>query len=698
MTGTAQRLVAAVLLGLLVVAVGVAALLDLTRGGPAPREVTGTGGRVVIVGAPGLSWSDVDPNRTPVLWQLATDGAVGALVVRGTHPVTCPADGWLTLSAGQRAARDPDPAAPCSVADDPSGQGTLLPGWFDLVGTTAEQGLAATPGTLTAAVEAAGGCVGASGPLSAYGAVGTDGIVPPPDPGCGVQVVGLPPVTSPEAATDADEALGQWLTSWGPDTTVVVAGLADRDDAAALRVAVVAGPGVVSGTLTSAVTRQVGMVQTTDLTATALRLAGATVPTEVAGQPAVVLPGMPGGGDVADRVRTVQDLAEGSAASLRLAPGALPALVVLGSVVLVLALRAGRHRLVELVALALLAVPAATFLAGLVPWWRVGGPTAPATVLAYGVVLALTVAVQLALALGGPWRRDRYGPLAVLATLAVGVLAVEVVLGARLGLVSLLGLQPVTAGRFHGTGNVGTGISLTAAVLLGAVLAVWLRDRSVVGVLATTTPSVLVTVVTGAPSWGADLGGVPAAVVAGGVLALGAAGARITLVRVLVLGVLAAVTATGALLLDWLRPEADRTHLGRFVQSVLDGEGAQVVTRKLDRSLSMLVEYPASWVAVASLVLIAWGLRSPDSAPGRLLRPVHQDPALALAAPALLAGWVVGWAANDSGIATAGVGVAVATVAVLAAHARPPMTTDLTSPASRLAPRQAPVAPPGDSA
>ena len=59
---------------------------------------------VVLIGVPGLRWAQVSAAATPALWRLARRGSVGSLSVTGVSPVSCPADGWLTLNAGARAA------------------------------------------------------------------------------------------------------------------------------------------------------------------------------------------------------------------------------------------------------------------------------------------------------------------------------------------------------------------------------------------------------------------------------------------------------------------------------------------------------------------------------------------------------------------------------------------------------------------
>lgn len=76
---------------------------EVAGGGVAPAR------HVVIVGIGGLLWSDVSPRGTPVLWRVAEQGAVGSLDVSGVRERTCPAEGWLTLNGGARAAL-PEPA------------------------------------------------------------------------------------------------------------------------------------------------------------------------------------------------------------------------------------------------------------------------------------------------------------------------------------------------------------------------------------------------------------------------------------------------------------------------------------------------------------------------------------------------------------------------------------------------------------
>ena len=92
--------VRAVLLACLLAAVSTVWAASPARAAtPAPAPAR----HVVVVGLSGLRWSEVSPAATPTLWRLAAQGSVGSLVDYAVLPLTCPADGWLTLGAGARA-------------------------------------------------------------------------------------------------------------------------------------------------------------------------------------------------------------------------------------------------------------------------------------------------------------------------------------------------------------------------------------------------------------------------------------------------------------------------------------------------------------------------------------------------------------------------------------------------------------------
>src|SRR5580658_9870754 len=88
---------------------------------------------VVIVGLSGLRWSDVSPSVTPTLWRLAGQGSVGSLVDYAVLPLTCPADGWLTLNSGARAQSRHTDAGCAFPAVQVTGPGATVPALSALI-------------------------------------------------------------------------------------------------------------------------------------------------------------------------------------------------------------------------------------------------------------------------------------------------------------------------------------------------------------------------------------------------------------------------------------------------------------------------------------------------------------------------------------------------------------------------------------
>jgi hypothetical protein len=132
---------------------------------------------------------------------------------------------------------------------------------------------------------------------------------------------------------------------------------------------------------------------------------------------------------------------------------------------------------------------------------------------------------------------------------------------------------------------------------------------------------------------------------------------RVTVVRFLAILAAAVVTVGTVAVLDWLRPAADRSHLGRFVEQVLTGEAWTVISRKGQANLDILLRSPLAWMLPVAIVAAIWLIR-----PGGLLRsrsggagPAGLDPEdAAVLRSALLAGLlslVLGAAVNDSGVA-----------------------------------------------
>ena len=172
---------------------------------------------------------------------------------------------------------------------------------------------------------------------------------------------------------------------------------------------------------------------------------------------------------------------------------------------------AGRRRqlLVNTRRLATIAatLPVSTFLANLLPWWRFWMPMV--SVIAS---VALFAAPISALALLTPWHRRTFGPLVVVTVTTMAVLALDVVNGSRLQLSSLIGLQPVSGGRFYRMGPVTFAVLATATLVLCIALGNYLltlgRRRDAAAAVATIGLGAVI--VDASPLWGSDSAGLTA--------------------------------------------------------------------------------------------------------------------------------------------------------------------------------------------
>lgn len=669
--------------------------------------------RVAVIGVPGLEWGDVDEFTMPNLWRLVDKGGSGSLSTRTVPPpdrgITCPVAGWLTVSAGQRAGA---PGSGCGLPPLPqptADGGAVVPGWDTLVAFNAEQSYRARIGTLGAHVTAAGGKVVAVGPGAALGAADASGridaysatvdtlddprrydlIVMEADDIAkawiegGVDADGEPIPPSAEAraqaARAADRRIGALLDRLPEDTVVLVAGLSDASRTAHLHVAVAAGPSSPSGTpygglLTSPSTRQDALVTLTDLTATAIHLLGLESPDGVVGRPWSSVPA--GGQQTADVVAelTRADVASQVLSKVR-APffTAFVAVQVIFYALAALAVRrrrGGRKVLVatQVMAVCSGAIAISTFLAQLVPWWHAGVPMTALVVTILGFATLIAAA-----AFAGPWRATVLGPPTVVAGVSSIGLLLDVMTGSYLQVNAVTGYDPVTGARFYGYGNIAFAVLATGTImfLTGIVQPLLARGRTAVALAVCVGYGGLAVFADGWPAWGADFGGVLSFIPGLAVFLFLLSGKRVSAARLALVGLATATFITLISFLDWLRPAADRTHLGAFFQQVLDGEAWPVIGRKFSAMVGTLGNLPLtilSLVALAFLFLVLarpsrWGVSA-------LTLAYERAPALRAGLFAVLTCGLIGFLVNDSGIAIPSMALTVAVPLTLAASVR----------------------------
>ena len=102
---------------------------------------------VLLVGMTGVRWDDVTTLTTPALWSLSRDGSVGLVAARSVASRSCPADGWLAVSSGTRAADVRADDGTCRTLRDP-GESGEVPGWDDYVAAADAESYGAQPGFL----------------------------------------------------------------------------------------------------------------------------------------------------------------------------------------------------------------------------------------------------------------------------------------------------------------------------------------------------------------------------------------------------------------------------------------------------------------------------------------------------------------------------------------------------------------------
>jgi hypothetical protein len=528
----------------LVVLMGVLLLLQLAGGRTGAAAADGSqpyaADHVVVVGVPGLAWSDVSEEGTPELWDLAGKGAIGALTVRAARSLTCVLDGWATLGAGNRARfpgpQEPDPAQPVPGDDEeavvgPEGPTTLCDRQQLLVNVSLAEPAQAVervaeddrtrqfgsePGALGTAV----GCATAVGQPAALAVAGpgAEVTVTPEVPAgdvaallrdCPLSVVNLEdlvdtadrgptdaerPLTDDTVSTERAKALAdldatvrrirEAADELPGQTLLVVAGVSETDDdRARLHTAIAVGPGFEAGTwLTSASTGREPYVQLIDLAPTALRALDRDVPASMNGQPMRAVGDRPGLGQAVDRLEELNVAARAHFKSTGILFWSLVAGVaaVVGLGVIVLGRRPGTGRTGgrprRLLRTGALVVAAVPVATYLAGLVPWEAADSPRLVLLSAVLGADLLVVLLAAA--GPWRRRRLGPPLVVLAVTAGTLVLDVLTGSTLEMNGLLGYDAIVAGRFTGYGNLTFGLLSVAVLLLTAAGATALGRRA----------------------------------------------------------------------------------------------------------------------------------------------------------------------------------------------------------------------------
>jgi len=642
-------------------------------GTPQPAQAR----HVVVVGISGLTWNLVTQSGAGELGRLAGAGSVGSLVDYAQEPLACPADGWLTLNSAARA-QGPRPCTSLPAVTT-VGQGAAVPAMpriirdnaqhhespdWGLLGTLASCATAVGPGAALALADP-------SGAVSSY--------VPSPaelSPSvlarCPLTVVDLGQIANSErgSVSAVDRQLARIAAELPPSTLLLVtapgaaAGAGPGQAPAGpphLMSVLVSGPGFADGLLTSSATRRPGIVTLTDLTPTVAGWLGHPAPAGTVG--AQISRADRGSLDSAVTGLIARDRAEqvwiathgwffvGYAVGAALAFG-LPALLLWGSGQERRRRRAQCWRVAGTVAAA---VPLASYLANLAPWWYWAHPAW----WLYGLTVGWTLVVAAA-ALAGPWRRDVPGPFGAICAAILLLLAVDVIAGSRLQLDAPFGLSLLVSGRFYGIGNDALGVYCVSALVAAAWLAsitgartpqasLPTRPRRAVGAVGVV--GLLAVVASGWPGFGAKVGGTIALVPCLILLAAWLGGARVGRRWAVPVAVSGLVVFLAFAVVSYFLPATGVSDIGMFAGNLLHGRGGDLLQRKVSSNVGSLTLNVFSWLVPLAAALAAAALWRPAA-----LRLRTLDAAFAALPLLRVLAWlawlvlVIGWFADDSGV------------------------------------------------
>jgi hypothetical protein len=517
--------------------------------------------RVVVVGVTGRP--ELTPTDRAVLDSHLGDAQAGTVSIRPRYVGDCAAAGWTTLGAGRRAAVD----GLCA----PEVENGMVTDWAARQAAAAANRGDARLGTLAGSVN---GCVAAVGPGAALAAAKPDGSVAAYQSTQEFVAGGMQttcPITIVDAGPLSDQIISQLADR--KDVTLIVTGIgpdAGSDDPS-LQVIYRIGT-TLPGWLTSASTRREGIVTLTDLTRTLIEFGGPTSSVAVDGSPFAVYSADLTVDAIDSKISSIAALSDAAPIGY-LALGLAGAVLFVIMVIWVLRGIFGLPKLILTFGGVLLA---AMMLTGAVPWQSSDSP---------GLFLSLLVAAwsviltALALLVG---RLAGVPNIIAAAGITVAAFTFDAALGAVMQPGSMLNSRPIFGLRWYGFGNVTFAAYATAGLLLAGYVAHRLlaAGRRGAAVAAVGSIGFGIVICEGWPSMGSDFGGVIALTPAVLWLILALSGIKITWPKLLGIGAGAVLAVALISVLDWRQGSDRRSHLGNFVQRILDGDALDVISRK----------------------------------------------------------------------------------------------------------------------
>lgn len=437
------------------------------------------------------------------------------------------------------------------------------------------------------------------------------------------------------------------------NATVMIVSLGDQAARPNMQMGLISGPLIKAGKGYSASVRQKGIAQLSDLSGTIVSLAGIETSSTSLGSAIQVTPSSES--TFAQKVLNLIDRADQAVQIRSIQSDATRVLIILTigiSALLGAALSWGASNrtrfLVRAGCLVAAATPSSLYTASLYHWWS---GTALQRIFLFAISVAILQAAGCYLFASilkrfFPQIRRSNVQVTYLSVVTLIIICLDVWRGSPLAADNPLGIQTLVGGRYYGVSNsafallavasilaasgVGGGVARrlklivpifkltlsasqntgTAPSLMGEKLSRKHRKQTWRPILVATAV-LLVGLIglafDGYPTLGADFGG-PPALLPGLLVALALLlGIKISIRRIVLASALTVTLVGGFCFLDYLRPAAQRSHLGKLVESVLSGELGQIIVRKLSRNLNILFSSQLT-VMLIICMLIMWAV------------------------------------------------------------------------------------------
>ncbi|HEB13029.1 MAG TPA: hypothetical protein ENI11_05090 [Actinobacteria bacterium] len=397
------------------------------------------------------------------------------------------------------------------------------------------------------------------------------------------------------------------------------------------------------GLLTSASTRWKGMLTNTDIAPTILSFLDVSVPANLRGRSITSIPDD-------DPLAVVERLEKKSSINYTARSQIIRAyitVVVVALIVISLAflLSPRGRKLVyfQPILLSLIFFPAVALLGNI--------PDLPAILLP--VVIPL-VSLAAGFATWLIWRHNPVVALAVPCLIGLATLIIQLPLGSILERNSILGMNSIIGARFYGIGNEYTGVMLACAVLCAAA---WFTIRGDISKTAMSLISsglfLILTIIIGWPSLGANVGGALSAIGVGIIFTLLLQKTRLTGKHVfLILGGMV-VAASILLVADLL--SSSSSHAARAASLIGKsgpGPAVEIISRKLATNVR-LISY-SSWTNI--LLASAFSFVSLKLGAAQFINRVAENyDLLVIGLKSMALGSIVALLLNDSGVVSAAI-------------------------------------------